>query len=152
MTEDFESIVDLLIEGEEEEALHHLLMENDEEQITRAMGDSNKMNYLMKFEEYLDDHDIYIFDGWEEAQIITRPVIDTFWTTFYVRLGKNADLRGALRIKNDKEGQNTVRYKKNGDGSYTLIFKILKRYLDQIEHKSKEKAEQLADEKMGQLE
>ena len=51
MTEDFESIVDLLIEGEEEEALHHLLMENNEEQITRAMGDSNKMNYLMKFEE-----------------------------------------------------------------------------------------------------
>jgi hypothetical protein len=151
MTEEFESIVDLLIDGEEEEAEHHLLMENSEEQIVRVLGDSSKMNYLMKFEEYLDDHDIYLFAGWEEAQIVAKPVIDKFWTTFHVQVGKGTDLRGALRITNDKEGQNTVRYKKNEDGSYTLIFKILKRYLDQIEQQSKEKAKQIADEKMEQL-
>lgn len=151
MTEEFESIVDLIIRGEEKEAEYHLLMENTEERITRVLGDSNKMNYLMKFEEYLDDHDIYLFAGWEEAEIITRPAIDRFWATFYVRVSKDTDLRGALRIMNDKEGQNSVKYSTNEDGGYTLIFRILKRYLDQIEYKSKEKATQLADEKMKQL-
>lgn len=148
MTEEFESIVDMLIDGEEEEAQHHLLMENTEEQIIRVMGDSNKMNYLMKFEEYLDDHDIYLFKGWEEARIIARPQIDNFWATYYVRVGRNTDLRGALRVMSDKEGQNTVRYMKDGEGNYILVFKLLRRYLDQIEDKAKDEADQLSDAKL----
>lgn len=149
-TDDFRPIVDALLEGDDAIATEHLLMENNEQQILRSMGgDRMPMNYLLKFEEYLDDHDIYLFDGWssEDCYIAYAPKIDKFWCTFYVFCPKDTDLRGASRIINDKEGQNQVKVK-NVEGGYILMFRILKRYLDQVEAKNQERAEELSKEEM----
>lgn len=147
-SQDLVPIVDMLIEGDVDAALDHLLMENQEQQIVRAMGgDRMPMNYLLKFEEYLDDHDIYLFDGWEECQVCYKPRIDKFWCTFYVFCPQGTDLRGALRITNDKEGQNEVSQKK-ANGGHVLQFRILRRYLDEVEKKNQERAEELSAEEM----
>jgi len=147
-TDDFMAIVDLLLEDEIEEAEHHLLMENAEQQIIRAMGgDRMPMNYLLKFEEYLDDHDVYLFDGWEECVVIRKPKIDRFWTTFVVFAPKNTDLRGAVRVRDASEGQTEVKAKRV-DGGIIVKFKIQKRVLDAIETRNQEKAEKLSDEEM----
>jgi hypothetical protein len=141
-------VVDMLIDGKIEEATEHLLNENQEQQIIRAMGgDRMPMNYLLKFEEYLDDHDIYLFDGWKDCTICYKPRIDKFWTTFYLFCPDGTDLRGALRITNDKEGQNEVGKRRVG-GGHVLQFRILRRYLDEVEKKNQERAEELSDEEM----
>ena len=150
MTEstDLTAVVDMLIEGDVEAAEEHLLVENQEQQIIRAMGgDRMPMNYLLKFEEYLDDHDVYLFDGWEECRICYKPRIDKYWTTFYLFCPKGTDLRGALRVTTDKEGQNEVKHKKV-EGGHVLQFRILRRYLDELEKKNQERAEELSAEEM----
>ncbi len=146
-------IVDLMLEGDEDdfqEIKEAILLENDEERILRTLGDSTYMNYLLKFEEYLDDHDVYLFNGWEDAKIMKPINIDRFWAEFQVWFSPEADLRGAARITNDKEAQNKVTVKNLGDQGYILKFRILKRYLDAIEQRSKERAEQLSDEQLEQ--
>jgi len=141
-------VVDMLINGDVAGAEEHLLLENQEQQIIRAMGgDRMPMNYLLKFEEYLDDHDIYLFDGWQDCVICYKPKINKFWTTFFLFCPEGTDLRGALRLINDKEGQNEVKQKKV-EGGHILQFKILRRYLDEVEKKNQERAEQLSDEEM----
>ena len=146
--QDLVPIVDMLIEGDTEAAETHLLAENQEQQIIRAMGgDRMPMNYLLKFEEYLDDHDIYLFDGWEDCVICFKPRIDKFWTTFYVFCPDGTDLRAALRLVNDKEGQNEVKQKRT-EGGHILQFRILRRYLDEVEKKNQERAEELSAEEM----
>lgn len=148
---DFGPIVDMLLEDDLETATDHLLLEHTEERVARALGgESMPMNYLMKFEEYLDDHDIYLYDGWEESRVIAKPKVDKFWVTFVLFCQKGIDLRGALRVVNDKEGQNEVKAKKVQDG-HVLKFRILKRYLDEIERKNKQKAEQEAEEQENQV-
>lgn len=142
------AVVDMLIDGDVEAATEHLLMENQEQQIIRAMGGERMpMNYLLKFEEYMDDHDVYLFDGWNKAKICYRPKIDKFWTTFWLFCPDGTDLRGASRITNDKEGQNEVG-KKRIEGGHILQFKILRRYLDEVEKKNQERAEELSAEEM----
>ena len=146
--QDLVPIVDMLIEGDVESAEEHLLVENQEQQIVRAMGgDKMPMNYLLKFEEYLDDHDIYLFEGWEECVICYKPRIDKFWCTFYVYCPEGTDLRGALRLTTDKEGQNEVKSKKI-EGGTILQFRVLRRYLDEVEKKNQERAEELSAEEM----
>lgn len=147
-------IVDLMLEGDDDdfqEIKEALLLENDEERILRNLGDSTYMNYLLKFEEYLDDHDVYLFDGWEDAKVLKPITIGRFWTEFLVWFGPDADLRGATRLVNDKEAQNKVKVKKLGEQGYIVKFSILKRYLDAIEERSKERAEQLSDEQLEQM-
>jgi hypothetical protein len=141
-------VVDMLIDGDIEAATEHLLQENQEQQIIRSMGgDRMPMNYLLKFEEYLDDHDIYLFDGWEQCKICYKPKIEKFWATFWLFCPDGTDLRGAMRITNDKEGQNEVGQKRI-DGGVILQFRILRRYLDEVEKKNQERAEELSDEEM----
>ena len=141
-------VVDMLINGDTERAEEHLLNENQEQQIIRAMGgDRMPMNYLLKFEEYLDDHDIYLFDGWGDSIVCYKPKIEKFWTTFYLFCPDGTDLRGAMRLINDKEGQNEVG-KRRIKGGHILQFKILRRYLDEVEKKNQERAEELSDEEM----
>ena len=156
MSEDkMRDVVDMILSEDDtdfEKIEETILLENDEERILRQMGDSTYMNYLMKFEEYLDDHDIYLFDGWEDAKILGKPKVDKFWTEFMVLVSPDTDLRGAMRIKNDKEGQNKVMTKELTDNQGTVVkFKILKRYLDAIEARNKERAEQLSDEQLESI-
>ena len=57
-----------------------------------------------------------------------------------------------MRLKNDKEGQNIVRVKELDNNQGKLVqFKILKRYLDAIEKRNKERAEQLSDEQLEDM-
>ena len=153
MTGKMEHIIDLILEdGDDETVTEAILLETEEERIVKSMGNEvTLMNYLIKFEEYLDDHDVYLFDGWEQAVIIDQPEIEKFWCTFYLQLNKNSDLRGAKRIMNDKEGQNSVKKKQLDDGKTILKIKILKHYLDDIEKKNKQKAKDLSDEEMGKV-
>jgi len=147
-------IVDLMLEGDDDdyqEIKEAILLENDEERILRTLGDSTYMNYLLKFEEYLDDHDVYLFNGWEEAKVLKPINVERFWVEILVWFGPDADLRGATRLTNDKEAQNSVKMKKLGDHGYILKFRVLKRYLDAIEQRSKERAEQLSDEQLEQM-
>lgn len=145
-------IYDLLMEDDHEGAFETFLVEGEEERIVRSMGgETTLMNYLMKFEEYLDEHDVYLFDGWEDAEILAPPLVEKFWCNFLLRTKKGTDLRGALRVVNDKEGQNQVKYKKLEDGRHVLKFRILKRYLDQIEARNKERSDQLSDKKLEEL-
>ncbi len=147
-------VVDLILEGDEDDLQQveeQILLENNEEKILRQLGDPTQMNYLLMFEQYLDEHDLYLFDGWEDAKFVGRPIIDTFWTTFHVWVTSETDLRGAMRLKNDKEGQNKVMQKKLSNGDSIIKFKILRRYLDHIEQRNKEKAEQLANEELEKM-
>ena len=144
---DLQHVVDMILDGDDTSARQALLLENEEEEIVRAMGNEvTFLNYLIKFEEYLDEHDIYLFDGWDDAAVIKPPKVEKFWVSFYLLLPKGADLRGAMRIKSNKEAQNEVKIRKLDDGSVVVKFKILKRYLDAIEARNKERAEQLAQD------
>lgn len=154
-TEEIREVMDLIMYGDEEDLAHAkktLVKENEEERIVRVLGDSMPMNYLMKFEEYLDDHDIYLFKGWEDARVIGSPVISKFWAVFNIWVSPDTDMRGAKRLVNDKEGQNIVRVKKlDGDRGMIVQFKVLKRYLDAIEQRNKDRAEQLSDEQLEEM-
>ncbi len=154
-TEDIREVLDLIMYGDEDDVKHamkSLVSESEEERITRMLGDSMPMNYLMKFEEYLDDHDLFLFKGWEDAKIVGKPNVGAFWATFWLWVDKDIDWRGIERLTNDKEGQNVVNRKElDGDQGFIVEIKILKRYLDAIEKRTKEKAEQLADEQLAEL-
>jgi len=144
-------IVELILEEDLEQAEYHLLIESTEERIIQALdGERMPMDYMLKFEQFLDEHDIYLFDGWDTAQFITKPRIEKYWAFFYLKASKDTDLRGALRIQNSKEGQNKVGVKKTGDG-YIFEFKILKRYLDQLDQKNKEEASRVAGDEFEQI-
>ena len=154
-TEEIREVMDLIMYGDEDDVAHAkktLVKESEEEKLVRVLGDSMLMNYLMKFEEYLDDHDVYLFDGWKEARVIGKPKVSKFWVVVNLWVGPDTDLRGAARLKNDKEGQNIVQKKElEGDKGYIIRFKVLKRYLDAIEKRNKERAEQLSDEQLEEM-
>lgn len=144
-------IVELILDEDLESAKHHLLMESTEERVIQALdGDRMLMDYLVKFEHFLDEHDLYLFDGWEESQFVAKPQIEKFWALFYIKTPKEVDMRGAVRIKNSKEGQNKVGVKQLNDG-YLFQFKILKRHLDDLEEKSKEEASRIATDEFEQI-
>lgn len=151
MTHDLTHVVDKLLDEDDlagvEEAL---LMENEEDRLTRKLGDNTLTNYLLKFEEYLDDHDIYLYDNWEKAQVLGRPRVQRFWVVVYLWVPKDTDLRGMERIKTDQEGQNQIKVKKLKDGSRILEIKVLRRLLDKVEEKSQDEAEEVSNEKIGQ--
>lgn len=145
-------IVDLLIDGETQIATDELLLEAEEDDLLANLGgETTLMNYLLKFEEYLDDHDLYLFQGWEKGEIVEKPKVEKFWVTFYVRVPGDCELKGARRLTNDKEGQNVVKVKALDDGTHLVMFKILKRYLDEIEQRNKERSDQLSDEDMESM-
>ena len=151
MTHDLTHVVDKLLDEDDlTGAQEALLMENEEDRLTRKLGDDTLTNYLLKFEEYLDDHDIYLYDNWEKAQVLGRPRVQRFWVIVYLWVPKETDLRGMERIKTDQEGQNQIRVKKLKDGSRILEVKVLRRLLDKVEEKSQEEAEEVSNEKIGQ--
>lgn len=146
-----EHIVDLLMDGDSEEANSQLLLENEQTQLMGTVGDTTQFNYLMKFEEYLEEHDLYLFNGWEDSIVLSPITIEKFWTRFNLLVGKDTDLRGAKRVMSNKEGQNKVRVKKLGDGRMIVEFQILKKYLDDIELRNKERIEDLAKTEENKL-
>lgn len=150
MSELSQYAVDLLLEGREGDAREALLAESAELNMLKQIGETQMMDYLLKFEQYLDEHDIYLFDkpgvkGWTDGMIQHRPKISDYWVVIYMTVPKTTDLRAATRLIGDKEAQNEVKYKQNEDGSYLIKFRILRRLLDKIEQANKMRAEEIAD-------
>lgn len=153
MTHDFTHIVEKLLDEDDlEGAETALLMENEEDRLTRKLGDQTITNYLLKFEQYLDDHDIYLYDGWEDVQVLGKPEVQRFWFVCNMWVPKKTDLAGIQRIKTDQEGQNQIKVKSLNDGSKIIQVKVLKRLLDRVEEKSQDEVEEISSEKTGQNE
>lgn len=153
MTHDLTHVVDKLLDEDDlEGAQNALLMENEEDRLTRRLGDQMLTNYLLKFEEYLDDHDLYLYDGWEDVQVLGKPQVQRFWVVVNLWAAKDVDLAGIQRIKTDQDGQNQIKVKKLKDGSMVIQVRILRRLLDRVEEKSQDEVEEISDEKIGQNE
>lgn len=128
------------------DAKEALLVESVETELVKNIAETSKMDYLLKFEKFLDDRDLYLYHGWEDAQVLAAPEISKYWVSVDLRVPKDCELKGALRCCNSEtDEQNTTRYKQLEDGSYYVRFKILRRVLDQIEMDAKDRAEEIAD-------
>lgn len=147
MTNAIDMIMDEAYDDQINSIAQVILHETIEEKIIKNISDVSYLQYLMKFEQYTNNHDFALFGKeWDNAEIdLSKVKIDKFWVTIYLTVDAKTDLRAVKRIMNDKESQNQVKYKKLDDGRIMLKFKILKRYLDQIERDDKEKAEEIAD-------
>ena len=151
MSHDLTHIIDKLLDEDDlQGAEQALLMENEEDRLTRKLGDKMLTNYLLKFEEYLDDHDLYLYDGWEDVQVLGKPEVQRFWVVVNMLAHKKTDLAGIQRIKTDQDGQNQIRVKKLKDGSMIIQVKILRRLLDRVEEKSQDEVEEISAERIGQ--
>jgi hypothetical protein len=130
-----------------QDAREVFLVESIESDLVKNIAETTKLDYLLKFEKYLDDRDLYLYQGWEDAQILGPPKVDKYWVIVDLRVSENCELKGALRCCNaEDDDQNTVRYKRLEDGSYYVRFKILRRLLDKVEMDAKDRAEEIADE------
>jgi hypothetical protein len=145
MSELSDYAVSLIMEDRIDEAKECLLAESIETDIIKSIGEVSALDYLLKLESFFDQRDLYLYRGWEDAQILSRPKIEKFWVTLDLRVAPHTELKGALRCCSDEEGQNTAKYKQLEDGSYFVRFKILRRILDQIETDMKDRAEEIAD-------
>lgn len=144
-------LVNLILEDRTEEAITLAVLESEEHDVARKINDTSLMSYLLKMEEYLDNHSIYAFDGWEKAEFVKKPKVEKFRVTFYMHLGPKGEIEGLRRITNTKEAQNRVRYEKLQDGSFYVEIEVLKRYLDAIETQNKQKSDELSDEELGRV-
>lgn len=151
MSENYDHLLELMFAGDDEALNEAVLLESEKDDIIHALdGETTLMNYLMLFEEFLEDHDIYLFSGWDKAQIIGRPTVKKFWIIFHLLVNDNTDLGGARRVR-DAMGQGKVIAKRIDDGNVVVRFEVLKRDLDKIEEINKEKIEELSDQAMGEL-
>ena len=137
--------VDLIMEDRIEEAQDVMLAESIESDIISAIGETSQLDYLLKLEKFFDERDLYVFNGWEDAQILASPKVDKFWVTLDLRVPKETELKGAMRCCSDEEAQNTAQYRQMEDGTFFVRFKVLRRILDKIEMSAKDRAEEIAD-------
>lgn len=145
----YERIVTLLAEDDKEQIQSELLFEDYKDKIIRKLGDSTFFEYVMWFEEYLENHDIYLFDGWDDAQLLKPVTIQKFWAIFRLLLPKGTDLQGAKRLINNKEAQNSIKYVTLPDGRIVMQLKIVKKFLDEIKEKAEEEAKEFAKEEVS---
>jgi len=144
MSETYNQLVEIMMNEDDDAISEFIIMESDRDDVMASLdSDTTLFNYLMLFEEFLDIHDLYLFNGWEKAAIVGSPKIEKFWATFMLLTPKGTDLRGAKRIK-DAMGQGQVDVKKQSNGTTLVQFMILKRELDQIETTNKDKIEKLS--------
>ena len=139
-----EYTMQLIFEDRIDEAEEMLLCETIENDLLKQINETGSLDYLMKMEQFFDQRDLYLYKGWEDAEIVSAPKIGKFWVTLDLRVPRDAELKGAMRCCSDKEAQNSVKYKQLEDGSYYIRFKILRRILDKIEMDAKDKAEDTA--------
>jgi len=136
----------LIMEDRIEEAEEALLCESIENDLLQRINETGALDYLMKIEQFFDQRDLYLFKGWEDAQVLEAPKIEKYWVSLDLRVPEGTELKGAMRCCSDREAQNSVKYKQLEDGSYFVRFKVLRRILDQIEMNAKDRAEELAAE------
>lgn len=144
-------LVEIMLDGDDDSLSDLILTESEKDEILFALeGETTLMNYIMLFEEYLEEHDIYLFKGWENAQLIGKPIVEKFWITFNLLVDENTDIRGAKRVQ-QAMSQGEVKAKKLQDGRRVVQFMVLRRDLDQIEKANKERIDQLSDQAIGEL-
>jgi len=128
----------------------HLLVEDEESELVRTIGDTSLVHYCMKCQQFIEDElDLYVFAGWEQAEFIGPPVVEKFWVTFRLLLPPDSEWKYAKRFQYNHMGQNQIQVRQMDDGSYLVQVRILKRFLDMLEIRDKDKSEQLADEDIG---
>ena len=151
MSQRMEDVVDLILEDRFEEAQESLLRETVEDKLLRQVKSVSYMDYLLKFEEFFNDYDGYLFgEEWDRAEVLLDKIkVDKFWVTIFMVVPKDTDLRAAKRLMGDKTPQNTVQFRKLPGGRVLLKFKVLRRYLDKIEQKNQEKAEEVSKRETG---
>ncbi len=134
----------LIMEDRIDEAQEVLLCETIENDLLQRINETGSLDYLMKIEQFFDQRDLYLYKGWDDAEILAPPKIDKFWVSLDLRVPNDVELKGAFRCCSDREAQNSVKYKHMEDGSVFVRFKILRRILDKIESDAKDQAEDLA--------
>jgi|ERR1044071_2759436 hypothetical protein len=136
----------LILEDRIDEAQETLLAESIESDLIQSIGETSQLDYLLKMEKFFDDRDLYVYDGWEDAQVLSSPKIGKYFVTIDLRVPPNCELKGALRLNSsEEEEQNTTSYKTLEDGTHFVRFKILRRLLDKIEMAAKDRAEEITD-------
>jgi hypothetical protein len=146
MNNNFNMLVEILLDEDDESLGEFLLQESEKDDIMVSLdGNSTLMNYMMLFEEFLEQHDLYLFQGWEKAEFVTQPSVEKFWVVFHLVVGEETDLRGAKRV-NDAMTQGEVVFQKQDDGKILVRFTVLKRALDQIEKDTRDRIEKLSDD------
>ena len=146
----YNQMIEVMLNEDDDSLSEFLLMESDRDEVMADLGgDTTLMNYLYLFEEFLDQHDIYLFKGWDTAQVIGKPVVEKFWITVTLLVSNETDLRGAKRV-NDAIGQGKVTVKTH-QGGKLVTFMILKQSLDQIEKTNKDRIEELSDQALETL-
>lgn len=139
----YNQLIEVMMNEDEESLTDFLLVESELDEVVGALeGDTTIFNYIMLFEEFLEQHDIYLFKGWDKASVIGRPTVEKFWITVNVLISDDTDIRGAKRVKTAM-GQGDVTAQKV-DGGRVITFLILKQDLDQIEETNKERIEKLS--------
>ena len=150
---DFRRLTDMIIETTDDNEVNtFLLSETKIDELLAKVGDQQAMNYLIRFEEYLSDHDVYMFRGWEDAKVVSAPKLTKFWCEFNVLVSNKTDLRALKRVTNDKEGQNETSVSDLENGAKLVNFKILIKYFDEIEKRNTKKIEELSKEDLGKAE
>lgn len=143
------SLVEQIIDSKPDETRRIALNENNETNVLRLVGETSLLNYLCKMEAFLDQRDVYVFRGWDKAEISRKPVVEKFWVTFFLVFPTNSEIdEGVRRITNDKEAQNQVRGRRIGNGQVEIQMRLLKRLLDAIELQTKDQAKELASEEI----
>ena len=149
--ETFNQLVDVMLTEDDEAVNEFLLMESEKDEVLADLdGDTTLMNYLFLFEDFLEQHDIYLFKGWEQAQVVGRPSVEKFWVTVTLLVSDKTDLRGAKRV-HDAINQGEVTTKQLNNGHILVKFMILRRSLDQIESLNKDKIEKLSDQALEEI-
>lgn len=154
MTEDcntYHQLVDIILNEDDDAVSEFILVESERDTVLANLsGDTTLMNYMFLFEEFLEQHDLYLFKGWDKAAFVGQPRVEKFWITFHLLAPEGTDLRGAKRIS-DAVSQGEVKAKKLSTGGTMVRFMVLKRSLDQLEADTKEKIEKLSDKAMDEL-
>lgn len=144
MTNPFHQLVEIMLGDDDDAVAEFILQESEKDDVMLALdGNSTLINYMMLFEEFLEQHDIYLFKGWEKAVFVSQPVVEKFWVVFHLMTPPNTDLRGAKRV-NDAMKQGEVVFQEQSDGRALVRFTVLKRTLDQIEKDTQDRIEKLS--------
>lgn len=147
----FNHMIEIMLTEDDDSLDRFMLLESEKDTVLAALGgDPTLINYMMLFEEFLENHDLYLFEGWSSAAFVGKPKIEKFWATFALTVNEGTDMRGAKRV-NDAMPQGQVKAKAMGNGKILVVFQVLKRHLDQIEETNREKIEELSDQALEQL-
>ena len=70
--------------------------------VQQLFDDSGLMDILLGVEEYFDNADLYVFQGWIDGEIVEGPVVSKYWVevTLKYDMDKMPDPRGAYLFEN----------------------------------------------------